>query len=479
MDTKMLDISGLPMFYRGLFKTWNVFKKQNKGYRTVHWLLEEPLVDSRRLDISGVTIPALSRTFISSGIVTLRELVNIAGSDLSRAEDLAACMGLRSWRVVNQLLHRWRSALTVRDPESFPGQPRDIVSPTCPGFSTGSLPGEACPEHLPRETSRRHLKQMPEPPQLSPFDVEEQRLYSELLPGDRAPYPIAKGAPRHPTEEAHFGRLYPGSYPFGHDPELMTIVAASMPELMQLWSTCIYEEERHVDSSVNRVSCREMSRSRTARVKLFQVEKLVLFVISTPYNHIILGFPWLQTFPASPHHWKAWSPCTPIKSMEYHDLQEVFSKEKVTQLPPHQPCDCAIELLPNTMPPKSKIYPLLVPTTKAIESYIEEALAVGFIQPFISPAAAGFFYVEKKDGGLRPCIDYRRLNSITVCYPYLLPRVSSALEQLQETQFFTKLDLHGAFNLVQKPDPEHLREEIFLDRNLPRSAIQEGDKVQT
>ncbi|KAK3541356.1 hypothetical protein QTP86_023072 [Hemibagrus guttatus] len=31
MDTKMLDISGLPMFYRGLFKLWNVFKKQNKG----------------------------------------------------------------------------------------------------------------------------------------------------------------------------------------------------------------------------------------------------------------------------------------------------------------------------------------------------------------------------------------------------------------------------------------------------------------
>ncbi|KAK3570874.1 hypothetical protein QTP86_029388, partial [Hemibagrus guttatus] len=64
---------------------------------------------------------------------------------------------------------------------------------------------------------------MPEPPQLSPFDVEEQQLYSELLPGDRAPYPISKGAPRHPTDEAHFGRLYPGSYPFGHDPELMTI----------------------------------------------------------------------------------------------------------------------------------------------------------------------------------------------------------------------------------------------------------------
>ncbi|KAK3567956.1 hypothetical protein QTP86_027412 [Hemibagrus guttatus] len=55
MDTKMLDISGLPMFYRGLFKIWNVFKKQNKGCRTVHWLLEEPLVYGGRLHISGVT----------------------------------------------------------------------------------------------------------------------------------------------------------------------------------------------------------------------------------------------------------------------------------------------------------------------------------------------------------------------------------------------------------------------------------------
>ncbi|KAK3528665.1 hypothetical protein QTP70_007204 [Hemibagrus guttatus] len=109
-----------------------------------------------------------------------------------------------------------------RDPKAFPGQPRDIVSPVCPWSSPGSLPSGACPEHLPRETSRRHPKQMPKPPQLSPFDVEEQRLYSELLPGDRAPYPISKGLPRHPAEEAHSGCLYLGSYPFGHDPELMT-----------------------------------------------------------------------------------------------------------------------------------------------------------------------------------------------------------------------------------------------------------------
>ncbi|KAK3564324.1 hypothetical protein QTP86_012915, partial [Hemibagrus guttatus] len=56
-----------------------------------------------------------SGVLISSGIVTVQELVNIVGSDLSRAADLAACMGLRSLRVVNQLLHRWRAALTSEE----------------------------------------------------------------------------------------------------------------------------------------------------------------------------------------------------------------------------------------------------------------------------------------------------------------------------------------------------------------------------
>ncbi|KAK3564302.1 hypothetical protein QTP86_012382 [Hemibagrus guttatus] len=81
------------------------------GSGTLHWLLEEPLVCSGWLDISSVAIPALSKTLISSGIVTLRGLVNI----LSRVEDMEAGMGLQSLRVVNQLLHCWRSNLTSQE----------------------------------------------------------------------------------------------------------------------------------------------------------------------------------------------------------------------------------------------------------------------------------------------------------------------------------------------------------------------------
>ncbi|KAK3530869.1 hypothetical protein QTP70_003633 [Hemibagrus guttatus] len=64
-------------------------------------------------------------------------------------------------------------------------------------------------------------------------------------------------------------------------------------------------------------------------------------------------------------------------------------------------------------------------------------------------AAAGFFFVGKKDGGLCPCIDYRGLNAITVCYPYPLPLVPAALKQLRGARFFTKLDLCSAYNLVR------------------------------
>ncbi len=57
--------------------------------------------------------------------------------------------------------------------------------------------------------------------------------------------------------------------------------------------------------------------------------------------------------------------------------------------------------------------------------------------------------MKKKNGSLRPCIDYRGLNNITVKNTYPLPLMSSAFERLQEASFFTKLDLHNAYHLVR------------------------------
>ena len=133
----------------------------------------------------------------------------------------------------------------------------------------------------------------------------------------------------------------------------------------------------------------------------------------------------------------------------YLDLKEVFNKARATSLPPHRPYDCAIDILPGTSPPRGRLFSLSGPEIKTMERYINDSLAAGIIRPSSSPAGAGFFFVGKKDKSLRPCIDYRGLNDITIRNRYPLPLISSAFELLQGATIFTKLDLRNAYHLVR------------------------------
>lgn len=80
-----------------------------------------------------------------------------------------------------------------------------------------------------------------------------------------------------------------------------------------------------------------------------------------------------------------------------------------------------------------------------METYVQEALNQGYIVSSMSPASASFFFIIKKGAGLRPYIDYRGLNEITVKYPYLLPLVPAALKQLRTAQYLSKLDSRNAY----------------------------------
>jgi hypothetical protein len=206
-------------------------------------------------------------------------------------------------------------------------------------------------------------------------------------------------------------------------------------------------------------------------------EQISFLLLDSPMAPIVLGHPWLiqhsprvdwghntvSAWSTSCHKSCLVSACSSVSSSvfqgeaanlsnvppEYHDLQEVFSKSRAASLPPHRPYDCAIDLLPGKSPPKGKLYSLSVPEREAMEKYISDSLASKFIRPSSSPAGAGFFFVGKKDGSLRPCIDYRGLNNITVKNTYPLPLMSSAFERLQGASIFTKLDLRNAYHLVR------------------------------
>ncbi|GKC37830.1 putative reverse transcriptase domain-containing protein, partial [Tanacetum coccineum] len=73
----------------------------------------------------------------------------------------------------------------------------------------------------------------------------------------------------------------------------------------------------------------------------------------------------------------------------------------------------------------------------------------GFIRPSLSPWGAPILFVKKKDGSFRMCIDYRELNKLTIknCYPLL--RINDLFDQLQRSQYFSKIDLRSGYHQLR------------------------------
>ena len=57
--------------------------------------------------------------------------------------------------------------------------------------------------------------------------------------------------------------------------------------------------------------------------------------------------------------------------------------------------------------------------------------------------------MKKKDGTLRLCIDYRELNKVTVKNKYPLLRIDDLFDQLQDAQFFSKIDLRSVYHQLR------------------------------
>jgi hypothetical protein len=150
--------------------------------------------------------------------------------------------------------------------------------------------------------------------------------------------------------------------------------------------------------------------------------------------------------------------------VEHHAYLDVFSKSQAELLPLERPYDCEILLKDESgVPPFKPLYNLSGPELNTLKEYIDEMLAKGFIRPSKSPCGAPIFFVKKKDGSLRPCVDYRELNEMTVKNRYPLPLISELLDRLGDAKVFTKIDLRGAYNLVRMK-PSHEWKTAFRSR---------------
>lgn len=90
-------------------------------------------------------------------------------------------------------------------------------------------------------------------------------------------------------------------------------------------------------------------------------------------------------------------PNTCLLNFLLRTFADVFCKKQAEILLPHRPYECPIYLLPGTSLPQCTVYPLPLPETNTVSSYIKENLVRGLIRKSSSPCDAGFFFMEKKD----------------------------------------------------------------------------------
>lgn len=109
-------------------------------------------------------------------------------------------------------------------------------------------------------------------------------------------------------------------------------------------------------------------------------------------------------------------------------------------------CDMRpISIETNSPPICQPAYRTALSKRKLVEEAIDDMLAQGVIRPSTSPWASPITLVPKKDGSTRFCVDYRRLNSVTLKDQYPLPVIQDIFDQVGGSAVFSTLDLKSGY----------------------------------
>ena len=106
-------------------------------------------------------------------------------------------------------------------------------------------------------------------------------------------------------------------------------------------------------------------------------------------------------------------------------------------------CDALKHSIPTTtdkpvyLPHRQIPVQLQQEVRKCLESWLKQ----GIIRPSKSPYASQVVIVRKKSGEIRLCVDFRKLNAISIRDSFPLPRIEEALQAVQAAVWFTSFDL--------------------------------------
>jgi hypothetical protein len=136
-----------------------------------------------------------------------------------------------------------------------------------------------------------------------------------------------------------------------------------------------------------------------------------------------------------------------------HEFQELFKTPD--ELPPNRTYDRAISLLPDVVPINCRPYRYSPQQKDEIERQVANMLQAGLIAPSISPFASPILLVKKKDGSWKFCVDYRKLNVMTIKNKFPMAVIDEFLDEIAGAAYFSKLDLSSGFHqirMVQKDE---------------------------
>jgi hypothetical protein len=107
------------------------------------------------------------------------------------------------------------------------------------------------------------------------------------------------------------------------------------------------------------------------------------------------------------------------------EYPNVFPEEFLGR-PPDRDIEFIIELIPRTAP-----------------------IAQSLIHPSASPWGSPVLFVDKRDGTIRLCVDYRKLNEVTIKNKYPLPKIKDLFDQLNGAKVCSKIDLRTEYHQLK------------------------------
>ena len=102
-----------------------------------------------------------------------------------------------------------------------------------------------------------------------------------------------------------------------------------------------------------------------------------------------------------------------------------------------------------------------LPKVEIIREEVNAMLDQGIIRPSQSPYSFPVVLVKKKDGSVRVCIDYRKLNDVTIKDAFPIPKIDQSFDALKEAKVFSSMDLASGYWQIPVA-PEHCHKTAFV-----------------